>query len=182
MYIRVNDKDDIIKYDSFFNFLNAKRRKGHQIIKFNIKGNDFEYFEDELSIKYIGKHELNLFKQVQVYWLTTNTSSLIFQALDSANLHFLTIDDSTGEITKVKFSDLEEGMDLVLYDPTTKDYVLDELGPVVCLYSFNQEDQVLTPDQKLMKNIYTKEEAKLSRYILSLEQNSGMIINNFMII
>ena len=37
MYIRINDKDDIAQHDSFFNFLNAKKRKGHQIIKFKIK-------------------------------------------------------------------------------------------------------------------------------------------------
>lgn len=176
MYIRASDKDNITKYDSFFNFLNAKRRKGHQIIKFKIKKNDFEYFEDELELKYIGKNELALFKQVPVHFITTKTSSLVFQALDIPKLHFLTIDDDSGAICKVQFSELEEGMDIILYDPNTKDYVIDELLTIVSLIP-----QIEVDKRTLEYKVFNMEEQKLSRYILSLESNNGMIINNFMI-
>ena len=157
MYIRASDKDAIIKYDSFFNFLNAKRRKGHQIIKFNIAKNDFKYFEDELSTKYIGKDELELFKQIPIRWITTKTSTWAFQALDIANLHFLTIDDDSGEITKVQFADLEEGMDLILYDPVTKDYVIDELITIVNLMPLSKEEipgNLKPKDAKLIQKLF----------------------------
>ena len=181
MYIRINDKDDIAQHDLFFNFLNAKKRKGHQIIKFKIKQNDFEYIESELDLKYIGKNELLLFQTIPIYWISTKTSTLIFQCLDTINFNFLTIDDATGLISKINILDLEEGTDIILYDSNLKDYIIDEVETIVKLIP---EKEIIceTQDDEILKKLFIQEEQKLSRYILSTKSDEGIIINNFMLI
>ena len=179
MFIRASDHDNIMKYNSFFNFINAKR-KGHQIIKFRLIKNEFDYFESQLDIKYIGKNELDILQNIPIKLIFTQTSSLIFQSFDDNKLNFITMDDD-GELVKTPVNELETGLSLALYNKETQDYILDD---ITMLLQLNSDDSTIFKNLDIedMSIPYKNAESNLSKYIMSTNNNEGMIINNFMII
>jgi hypothetical protein len=164
MFIRISDVDDIQKQNVIFNFFNAKR-KGNKVKKFKIRNNELTYFEEELETKKIPKFTKDEIPTFPIFIVIAGDSEIVFQDINNT-VHFLKLEDN--EIIKSTFFELEEDDDVLIYDDELNDYNIVSIKNLL----------IVDDDLKVQE----LDSAILSDYILYSNNESGIIVNNFLLI
>lgn len=175
MYIRLEDKAEILTPDGTFNFENSKR-KGNVVRKFNFKEEGFEFFNEELKTKMIPKRDLERTNDQPIHVIITELGKVFSYQSFGKTVKLLTLDEE-GKIIAQDADYFGEDDDIIIYDD--EDWALDTISDVFCT---DYEQMRLYQLNKLMNGIVEKDSPNvydLSNYIIA--SDSGIIINDIMV-
>lgn len=181
MFLRIDDKYNIQKKKGFLQFLKAKR-KHQEVMKFRItnEGKDIEFFEEELETKMIPKNEIEgLDVRSPLILIVVGNHFLFFQDINNS-INFLTISND-GQISKIPALELSDDDDILIYDETENDYLIESVK-IISFYCYADIEN-FKEDKDFIKTMNGNRQKvldELSKYII--HSNNGLIINNIMII
>lgn len=174
MFVRLSDKARF--YNKDFKEFSIKKRKENQFLSWSLnKSMDVDWNIIPIEFKKIPKKFSQQLNASKIKFIKTKTTEevLVFQDFDLHQLSFINSD-----LEKIAFDDITKGTELSMYDVLQNTYYFDEVA-VSLVVDYNILD--LKSDTK---NIEHKEfdYLKLSNYIMRIDDNQGLIINNFMVI
>jgi len=130
----------------------------------------------------IPKHDKTL-ERKDIKIITTNEgNSLIYQDFFEVPVKFIFMDDSSNELAEIEFDEITpEETEICCFDRDLEDYYFAKVAWTTILeYSpLSEEDK---DEEEKLNAQYLKELNSLSRYINYTFLNTGLILNNIMVV
>lgn len=175
MFIRLTDNTAFRtnENDSFV----PRKRKGNVVKKFNLKGKDFKYYNEEVDFKLIPKAQRQFVERGILKILVTKTKNLMFQDFkgEDYSVKFLEYNENSDTISKASFDELSRGSSILVFDRDTDDWSIEEVDDLIMVdmaeYSSTYNK---TQDEKGEDSL-----SKLSNYIMNTDK--GILINDIFV-